>query len=105
MGQVLIHLAPGGIPVGAWRVVERDGAEEVQGYYPDDYASFAGNARLALDHKGYLVPWTEWFTQLAARSPYFDDYAVTEAPDDAALADVLARFTAARTTPGGDGTS
>jgi hypothetical protein len=89
MAVFLVHIAAGS-PVGVWRL---DGEHLSGHHYPAEHAALQGKAQAALDAKGDTVPWLSWFRRLSERSPYFDDYALFDGPDDLDLAGALARFT------------
>lgn len=91
MGSMLVHIDPSAGPVGVWAV---DGDQLRHAYLPD--ADVARNrAWLLLHDRGSAVPWADWFTQLADRPPYIDDYTVIDtAHTDPA--DLLAQLRAIR---------
>lgn len=88
--KILIHINSVG-PIGAWRVVHGG----LESYYDNTAtAEEKDGAERMITLKTSNSSWDLWFDRLAERSPYFIEFAETDAPTSQALSDTLEAYQA-----------
>ena len=86
--KVLIHINATG-PIGAWRIVH-GGPESF--YIEEATAEEKDGAESMIRLKSNDLSWDVWFDRLTERSPYFIEFAQTDAPASEAIADTLESY-------------